>query len=92
MAIHPNLNLNVSILFGSLGTRSKYCNKAVTTMMTMIRLMAVKAGSSEALHPPTLTFPPTPPAAQPAAAAQQHSTKQHTAQSSTQQHTAHTAL
>ena len=43
----------------------------------MIRLMAVKAGSSEALHPPTLTFPPTPPAAQPAAAA--HST-QHTAQ------------
>ena len=37
-------------------------NKAVTRMMTMIRLMAVKAGSSEALHPPTLTFPPTAPA------------------------------
>ena len=49
-------------------------------MMTMIRLMAVKAGSSEALHPPTLTFPPTPPPAQPAAAAHstQHTAVQHT--------------
>ena len=48
--------------------------------MTMIRLMAVKAGSSEALHPPTLTFPPTPAPAHSSSSTAAHSTQQHTAQ------------
>ena len=76
MAIPLTLNSNICTV---LLLWNVNFNKAVTTMMTMIRLMAVKAGSSEALHPPTLTFPPTPPAAQPAAAAHStaHST-QHT--------------
>ena len=66
MVIPLTLNSNICtvLLFWNVNF-----SKAVTRMMTMIRLMAVKAGSSEALHPPTLTFPPTPPAAQPAAAA-----------------------
>ena len=76
MVIPLTLNSNICtvLLFWNVNF-----SKAVTRMMTMIRLMAVKAGSSEALHPPTLTFPPTPPAAQPAAAAHStaHST-QHT--------------